>query len=75
MPVSCKPLLLFDAADPAAWPNCRVPGFFLLMEADLAGAAPFMLAVVAADDSGTLCLVDAPLTPPVLLAARRAAAS
>ena len=45
------------------------------MEVDRAGAAPFMLAVVAADDKGTLCLFDALLTPPVLLAARRAAAS
>lgn len=45
------------------------------MQVNLAGAAPFMLAVVAADDKGILCLFDAPLTPPVLLAARRAAAS
>ena len=45
------------------------------MDADLTGAAPFTLAVVFADDNGTLGLPDVPLTPPVLLAARLAAAS
>ncbi len=75
MPVSWEPLLLTEAADPTAWPNCRVPGFLLLIEADLTGAAPFMFAVVAADDNGMRGLPDEPLTPPVLLLARRAAAS
>ena len=45
------------------------------MEADLTGPAPLTFAVVIVDDKGTLALPDEPLTPPVLLAARRAAAS
>lgn len=75
MAVSCKPLLTGAAGAATACPNCRVPGFFLLMEVDLAGIAPLTLAVVVADDKGMRALPEAPFTPPVLLAARRAAAS
>ena len=59
-----------------AWPNCLVPGAFLLAGFDLAGVVElFTFAVVAADDSGTLGFPEEPLTPPVLLFARLAAAS
>ena len=75
MPVSCPLLLLTAAGAATACPNCLVPGAFLLIDAVLTGAALFTLAVVVADDKGTLGLPEMPFTPPVLLAARRAAAS
>ena len=75
MPESWEPLLAAEAGTATACPNCRVPGSFLLIEADLTGAALFTFATVVVDDKGTRALPDAPLTPPVLLAARRAAAS
>lgn len=75
MAVSCEPLLTAAAGAATACPNCRVPGFFLLIEVDLAGTAPFTFAVVVADDKGIRALPEEPFTPPVLLAARRAAAS
>lgn len=65
-----------DCVAVTACPNCRVPGAFLLAGWLFAGVVELLtVAVVAADDRGIRGFPAAPLTLPVLLLARLAAAS